>query len=56
MWIGALDIFKSNRTYVTFSDSSVEGLDTGTRVKYLGLDIGEIRAFRWCPAIGWCVF
>ena len=50
LWIGALDIFKNSRTYVTFSDSSVEGLDTGTRVKYLGLDIGEISSLSLVPS------
>ncbi len=43
-WIGAAHFFENRKTYVTFFDKSVGGLNTGSDVKRLGLKIGRVSA------------
>ncbi len=45
-WIGAQDYFKSTATYVAYFDTSVQGLGTGSKVTYLGLDVGRVERLK----------
>lgn len=42
LWLGASQFLKEKNFYVTYFDSSVEGLETGSPVKYLGVPVGTI--------------
>jgi phospholipid/cholesterol/gamma-HCH transport system substrate-binding protein len=48
-WIGASDLFKHKKTYVTFFNVSVEGLGEGSAVHYLGLKVGEVVSIKLAP-------
>ena len=49
IWLGASQFLKENVLYVTYFDSSVEGLNTGSAVKYLGVPIGTVKEIRVAP-------
>jgi ABC-type transporter Mla subunit MlaD len=42
IWIGVAHFFEPTRTYVTFFNVSVEGLQSGAPVNYLGVKVGHI--------------
>ncbi len=44
VWIGAAHLFEKNKTYVTFFDQSVEGLNTGSNVNRLGIQVGRVSS------------
>lgn len=44
IWIGATHLFQNTKTYVSFFDSSVRGLKTGSDVEYLGIHIGRVAS------------
>jgi ABC-type transporter Mla subunit MlaD len=41
-WIGAVEFYQETRDYVTYIDSSVEGLSPGSKVRYRGLSVGRV--------------
>mgnify|MGYP006291002023 FL=1 len=43
-WIGAQDYFQSTATYAAYFDTSVQGLGAGSKVTYLGLDVGRVES------------
>ncbi len=45
-WISTSTLFKSTHTYVTFFDTSVQGVSTGSEVKYLGMAVGRISSMK----------
>lgn len=49
VWLGASQIFRDNVYYVTYFDASVEGLETGSAVKYLGVPVGTINKIEVAP-------
>jgi paraquat-inducible protein B len=49
VWIGVGQFFQSGETYVTFFDSSVEGLSRGAQVSYLGIKIGRVVSYGIAP-------
>ena len=40
IWLGANEFFKQQKFYVTYFDTSVEGLTIGSPVKYQGVPVG----------------
>ncbi|MDX9790637.1 MAG: MlaD family protein [Candidatus Kapaibacterium sp.] len=49
IWLGASQILKQQRYYVTYFDTSVEGLDKGSAVKYQGVPCGRITEIQVAP-------
>ena len=49
IWLGASQILKQQVYYVTYFDSSVEGLDVGSAVKYQGVSCGRITNITVAP-------
>jgi len=43
IWMGATQFLKEQKFYVTYFDGSVEGLEPGSAVKYLGVPCGRVR-------------
>ncbi len=41
-WVGAVEFYQETRSYVTYIDSSVEGLSPGSRIRYRGLEVGRV--------------
>lgn len=48
-WLGASQYLKGAKTYVTFFNESVQGLQNDSTVKYRGVDVGRIKAIRVAP-------
>lgn len=48
-WLGANEFFKIKNTYVTYFDSSIQGLEKGSPVKYLGVPIGNVSNVSIAP-------
>lgn len=46
IWLGASQILKQQTYYVTYFDTSVEGLEKGSAVKYQGVPCGSITEIR----------
>ena len=46
IWLGANKFMKENIEYVTYFSGSVEGLETGSPVKYQGVPIGTVKSIR----------
>lgn len=42
IWLGTTQLFKDQSIYVTYFEGSVEGLETGSAVKYLGVPVGSV--------------
>ena len=42
IWLSASQLLKENTYYVTYFEGSVEGLDPGSPVKYLGVPVGSV--------------
>ncbi len=49
IWLGANKFFKENTYYVTYFEGSVEGLETGSAVKYQGVPVGSISKIEVAP-------
>ncbi len=49
VWLGANKFFKENTFFVTYFDGSVEGLETGSPVKYQGVPVGSISDISVAP-------
>src|SRR6056297_1721432 len=43
-WHSNTRYFRETKTYVTYFDSSVQGLSSSSKVKYLGLEVGKISS------------
>lgn len=43
IWLGANEFFKQQKFYVTYFDTSVEGLTIGSPVKYQGVPVGIVN-------------
>lgn len=48
-WLGANEFFKPKKTYVTYFDGSIQGLEKGSPVKYLGVPIGNVSNISIAP-------
>lgn len=46
IWLGSTQFLKENVNYVTYFSASVEGLEKGSPVKYLGVPVGSISTIR----------
>jgi len=44
VWLGATEMFKQQKVYVTYFDGSVEGLERGSLVKYQGVTCGSVKS------------
>lgn len=49
IWLGANKFFKENVYFVTYFEGSVEGLETGSAVKYQGVPVGSIAKIEVAP-------
>jgi phospholipid/cholesterol/gamma-HCH transport system substrate-binding protein len=49
VWLGASKYFEKGKTYVTFFDESVQGLQVDSAVKYRGVEVGRVDAIRVAP-------
>jgi phospholipid/cholesterol/gamma-HCH transport system substrate-binding protein len=49
IWLGASQLFQESKTYVTYFEESVQGLDVGSAVKYRGVPLGRVSAIRLAP-------
>ena len=49
IWAGTTHVFTSAKTYVTFFNESVQGLNPGARVTYLGVQVGTVQAIGIAP-------
>lgn len=43
VWLGANEFFKQQKFYITYFDTSVEGLTLGSPVKYQGVPVGYVN-------------
>lgn len=48
-WLGANEFFKPKSFYVTYFDSSIQGLEKGSPVKYMGVPIGNVSSVSIAP-------
>ncbi|MCF8029552.1 MAG: MlaD family protein [Desulfohalobiaceae bacterium] len=48
-WIGAMEFYQETEEYVTYFDSSVEGLGLGSKVKYRGVEVGRVTEIGLAP-------
>ncbi len=49
IWLGANHFLQENIKFVTYFDNSVQGLETGSPVKYLGVPVGSISKINLAP-------
>ncbi len=49
IWLGADKLNKQSKFYVTYFDSSIDGLTVGSPVKYQGVDCGSVTAVKIAP-------
>jgi len=49
VWLGAAELDKEVAYYVTYFDESVQGLDTGSPVKFRGVTIGNVHRIGIAP-------
>lgn len=49
VWLGAYKYFEKGRTYATYFDESVQGLQTDSTVKYRGVEVGRVEKIRVAP-------
>lgn len=49
LWVGAVRIFESTRTYAAVFNFSVGGLQKGAPVKYLGVETGDVKSIAIGP-------
>lgn len=48
-WLGVTEILEEQTYYVSYFDGSVEGLETGSAVKYQGIPVGSVSDVRVAP-------
>ncbi|KMY68446.1 hypothetical protein AAU61_01875 [Desulfocarbo indianensis] len=49
VWLGAVRYFQAGRTFVTFFNESVQGLQRDSVVKYRGVEVGRVVGIRVAP-------
>ncbi len=49
IWVGATKYFEKGKTYVTYFDESVQGLQKDSAVKYRGVEVGRVESIRVAP-------
>ena len=49
VWLGASKYFEKGKTYVTYFDESVQGLQLDSAVKYRGVEAGRVERIRVAP-------
>ncbi len=49
VFVGIIGPFEARQTYVSFFDTTVEGLERGAPVRYLGIQVGEVGAIDLAP-------
>jgi ABC-type transporter Mla subunit MlaD len=49
IWLGAIKLFQEKNYYVTYFEGSIEGLETGSPVKYLGVPVGTVSKISVAP-------
>jgi phospholipid/cholesterol/gamma-HCH transport system substrate-binding protein len=49
VWLGASKYFEKGKTYVTYFDESVQGLQLDSAVKYRGVEAGRVEKIRVAP-------
>ena len=49
IWLGASRFFEERNIYVTYFDGSIEGLESGSAVKYLGVEVGNVSKIGVAP-------
>ncbi len=49
IWMGATQFLKEQTFYVTYFDGSIEGLEPGSAVKYLGVPCGRVQRVQVAP-------
>ncbi len=49
LWLGAARWFQEYQLYVTYFDTSVEGIEPGTAVKYQGIPVGRVKTVHLAP-------
>jgi ABC-type transporter Mla subunit MlaD len=49
IWLGSTQFLQENILYVTYFDNSVEGLESGSPVKYQGVPVGTIKKISVAP-------
>ncbi len=49
IWVGATSFFQKGRTFITYFDESVQGLQGDSSVKYRGVDVGRVEKIRVAP-------
>jgi phospholipid/cholesterol/gamma-HCH transport system substrate-binding protein len=49
IWLGASNWFKETKTYVSYFDTSVQGLNVDGAVKFRGVQVGRVTAIRVAP-------
>lgn len=49
IWVGATSYFQKGKTYVTYFDESVQGLQVDSSVKYRGVEVGRVEKIRVAP-------
>jgi ABC-type transporter Mla subunit MlaD len=49
IWLGMADWFAPKNRFVTYFDSSVQGLNIGSSVKFRGVDVGKVKGLRIAP-------
>jgi phospholipid/cholesterol/gamma-HCH transport system substrate-binding protein len=49
LWLGANQFLKEQKLYVTYFETSVEGLEQGSPVKYQGVPVGAVHKIQVAP-------
>ena len=49
IWLGKTQFMEESKLYVTYFDGSVEGLEKGSPVKYLGVPVGTVDKIKVAP-------
>jgi phospholipid/cholesterol/gamma-HCH transport system substrate-binding protein len=49
LWVGATHFFQPGKTYVTFFENAVLGLNPGASVRFLGIQVGRVTAVGLAP-------
>jgi len=49
IWVGATSYFQKGKTYVSYFDESVQGLQVDSSVKFRGVEVGMVETIRVAP-------
>jgi phospholipid/cholesterol/gamma-HCH transport system substrate-binding protein len=49
IWVGATKYFEKGKTFITYFDESVQGLQKDSAVKYRGVEVGRVEQIRVAP-------